>query len=112
MRKRGLKMEEIRFIAAIGAVGGGIHADSLDEAMAQEPHFIAADAGTTDAGPDSLGSGKSAVPREMIKQELALILPAGQRGGSPVLIGSAGTAGGDVHVDWTLDVAREVAKEN
>src|ERR1700738_3130409 len=105
-------MEEIRFIAAIGAVGGGIHAESLDEAMAQEPHFIAADAGTTDAGPYSLGSGKSAFPREMIKQDLALMLRAGKRAGIPVLIGSAGTAGGEVHVDWTLDIAREVAKEN
>jgi hypothetical protein len=112
MRKKGLKMEEIRFIAAIGAVGGGIHADSLDEAMAQEPHFIAADAGTTDAGPYSLGSGKSAFPREMIKQDLALMLRAGKRAGVPVLVGSAGTAGGDAHVDWTLDIAREVAKEN
>jgi hypothetical protein len=105
-------MEEIRFIAAIGAVGGGIHAASLDEAMAEKPHFIAADAGTTDAGPYSLGSGKSAFPREMIKQDLALMLCAGKRAGIPVLIGSAGTAGGDVHVNWTLDIAREVAAEN
>src|ERR1700720_2546400 len=105
-------MEEIRFIAAIGAVGGGIHAESLDEAMAQEPHFVAADAGTTDAGPYSLGSGKSAFPREMIKEDLALMLRAGKRAGIPVLVGSAGTAGGDVHVDWTLGIAREVAEEN
>jgi hypothetical protein len=104
--------EEIRFVSAIGAVGGGIHEESLDEAMAQEPHFIAADAGTTDAGPYSLGSGLSAFPREMIKQDLALMLRAGKRAGVPVLVGSAGTAGGDAHVDWTLDIAREVAKEN
>ena len=104
--------DEIRFVAAIGAVGGGIHAESLDEAMAQKPHFIAADAGTTDAGPYSLGSGLSAFPREMIKQDLALMLRAGKKTGVPVLVGSAGTAGGDVHVDWTLDIVREVAAEN
>jgi hypothetical protein len=104
--------DEIRFIAAIGAIGGGIHADSLDEAMAQKPHFIAADAGTTDAGPYSLGSGQSAFPREMIKNDLALMLRAGKRAGIPVLVGSAGTAGGNVHVDWTLDIARAVAEEN
>lgn len=107
-----IETEEIRFIAAIGAVGGGIHGDSLDEAMTHEPHFIAADAGTTDAGPYSLGSGKSAFPREMIKQDLALMLRAGKRAGIPVLVGSAGTAGGDAHVDWTLDIARDVAREN
>src|ERR1700720_595957 len=105
-------MEEIRFIAAIGAVGGGIHAESLDEAMAEKPHFIAADAGTTDAGPYSLGSGKSAFPREMIKQDLALMLRAGKRAGIPVLVGSAGTAGGDVHVNWALGIDPEVATED
>jgi Acyclic terpene utilisation family protein AtuA len=105
-------VEEIRFVAAIGAVGGGIDASSLDEAMGQEPHFIAADAGTTDAGPCSLGSGQPAFPREMVKHDLELMLLAGKRAGVPVIVGSAGTAGGDAHVDWTLDIAREVASEN
>jgi len=40
------------------------------------------------------------------------MLRAGRQAGIPVLIGSAGTAGGDAHVNWTLDIAREVAKEN
>jgi hypothetical protein len=105
-------LEEIRFVAAIGAVGGGIDASSLNEAMAEEPHFIAADAGTTDAGPYSLGSGQPAFLREMVKHDLELMLLAGKRAGVPVLVGSAGTAGGDTHVDWTLDIASEVASEN
>ena len=104
--------EEIRFVAATGAVGAGVHAESLDEAMGQQPHFIAADAGTTDAGPYSLGSGQAAFPREIVKHDLALMLRAGKRAGVPVLVGSAGTAGADAHVDWTLDVAREVAIES
>ena len=107
-----VQMKEIRFIAATGALGAGVHASSLDEAMAQEPHFIAADAGTTDAGPYSLGSGQPAFPREMVKHDLGLILRAGKRAGIPVLVGSAGTAGGDTQVDWTLDIAREVAAED
>ena len=104
--------EEIRFVAATGAVGAGVHSSSFEEAMAHEPHFIAADAGTTDAGPYSLGSGQTAFPREMVKQDLMIMLRAGKRAGIPVLIGSAGTAGGDDHVNWTLDIAREVASES
>ena len=104
-------MEEIRFISAIGALGAGVHASSLEEAMTHEPHFIAADAGTTDAGPYSLGGGQPAFPREMVKHDLTLMLRAGRRAAIPVLVGSAGTAGGDTHVDWTLDIAREVAAE-
>src|SRR5258708_17490 len=106
MEKKG-QMQEIRFVAAAGAVGGGIDAKSLDEAMAERPHFIAADAGTTDAGPYSLGSGNPAFAREMVKHDLALMLRAGKRAGIPVLIGSAGTAGADAHVDWTLEIASE-----
>src|SRR5260221_14582246 len=105
-------MEEVRCVAATGALGAGVDRDALEQAMAFEPHFIAADAGTTDAGPFSLGGGQPAFAREAVKHDLSLILQAGRHAGIPVLIGSAGTAGGDAHVDWTLDIAREVAKEN
>jgi len=29
-----------------------------------------------------------------------------------LIIGSAGTAGGDVHVDWVLEIAREIIAEH
>ena len=48
----------------------------------------------------------------MVKHDLALILRAGRQAGIPVIVGSAGTAGGDSHVDWTLEIAREVAAEH
>lgn len=104
-------MNEVRFISATGALGGGIPKDALDEAMSLSPHFIACDAGTTDAGPFSLGGGRPAFTREAVKQDLALILPAGSRARIPVIVGSAGTAGGDSHVDWTLAIAKEVCDE-
>jgi hypothetical protein len=107
-----VKKDEIRFVAATGALGLGVHAGGLQEAMTHKPHFIGADAGTTDAGPYSLGGGEPAFPREMVKHDLALILRAGHEAGIPVIVGSAGTAGGDSHVDWTLAIAREVAAEH
>jgi hypothetical protein len=84
----------------------------LDEALTQAPHFIACDAGTTDAGPFSLGTGMPAFPREAVKRDLSLMLRAGQKANIPVMIGSAGTAGGDVHVDWVLEIAREIVAEH
>jgi hypothetical protein len=104
-------MDEIRFVAATGAVGAGVDRASLDAALDQAPHFIAADAGTTDAGPASLGSGLPAFPRAAVKADLATILAAGRKAGIPVIIGSAGTAGADAHVDWTLDIVREITEE-
>jgi hypothetical protein len=103
---------QIRFISPVGSVGGGISGAALDEALAQAPHFIACDAGTTDAGPFSLGMGIPAFPREAVKRDLSLMLRAGRKANIPVIIGSAGTAGGDVHVDWALEIAREIVAEH
>src|ERR1700676_897168 len=106
------KLQQIRFISPIGSVGGGISGADLDEALAQAPHVIACDAGTTDSGPFALGMGMPAFPREAVKRDLSLMLRAGQKANIPVMIGSAGTAGGDVHVDWVLDIAREIVAEH
>ncbi|HEY4027367.1 MAG TPA: acyclic terpene utilization AtuA family protein [Candidatus Dormibacteraeota bacterium] len=104
-------MDEIRFIAASGSLGSGVHEPSLREALTHRPHFIAADAGTTDAGPAALGSGVPAYSRVSVRSDLARVLAAGHAAGVPVIIGSAGTAGADAHVDWTLAILREVCAE-
>jgi hypothetical protein len=105
-------LQQIRFVSPVGSVGGGISGTALEEALAQAPHFIACDAGTTDAGPFSLGMGIPAFPREAVKRDLSLMLRAGRKANIPVIIGSAGTAGGDVHVDWVLEIAREIVAEH
>src|SRR5258705_3983960 len=106
------KLQQIRFISPVGCVGGGISGAALDEALAKSPHFIACDAGTTDAGPFSLRIGTPAFPREAVKRDLSLMLRAGRKANMPMIIGSAGTAGGDVHVDWVMEIAREVIAEH
>ncbi|HEX6555005.1 MAG TPA: acyclic terpene utilization AtuA family protein [Ktedonobacteraceae bacterium] len=103
-------MDEIRYIAGT-LVGAGVDSAALNEALKDDPHFIACDAGTTDAGPFSLGSGQPAFAREAVKRDLATFLDAGRRAGIPVLIGSAGTAGADAQVDWTLDIVNEIVRE-
>jgi hypothetical protein len=106
-------MDEIRFVAASGGLGArAIDPDLLDEALTHQPHFIAADAGTTDAGPFSLGRGDAAYSRAAVRRDLSVMLRAGNKAGIPVLIGSAGTAGGDVHVEEVLDIAREICNSD
>ena len=102
----------IRFIAPVGSVGGGISEPALTEALVEAPHFIACDGGTTDAGPFSLGMGIPAFPPEAVKRDLSLMLRAGRKANIPVIVGSAGTAGADVHVDRVLEIAREIVAEH
>ena len=66
-------VNEIRYIAGT-LVGAGVDTDSLDEALKEQPHFLACDAGTTDAGPFSLGSGQPAFARAAVKRDLAAFL--------------------------------------
>ena len=101
-------MDEIRFVAASGALGAGVHEPSLIESLKFQPHFIASDAGTTDAGPFSLGGGKPAFAREAVKRDFEIIAKAARQAKIPVLIGSVGTAGADAHVDWMMEIAAEV----
>lgn len=105
-------MDEIRFVSASGGLGSGkLLASALDEAMKQQPHFIACDAGTTDSGPFSLGSGRSNYPREGIKRDLEIVMAAAHKADIPVVVGSAGTAGIDAQVDWVVGIANEIAME-
>lgn len=102
-------MNECRFISAHGMLGVGIAEDSLVQGLALEPHFVACDAGTTDAGPFALGMGISAFPRAAIARDMAVLLRHTVPRKVPLLIGSVGTGGADIHVDWFMDIVREVA---
>src|ERR1700738_1722805 len=98
----------MRYVAAAGALGAGVDRDSLFAALEEDPHFIAADAGTTDAGAFALGAGETAFSRGAVKRDLSVMLEAGLRARVPVLVGSAGTAGADVHVDWVIAIVEEI----
>ncbi len=102
-------MEEIRVLAPTGVCGSGFQETSFAQALAQKPHFIGCDAGSTDPGPSHLGGGHAAFPRDAVRRDLRLMLVGARKIGVPLLIGSAGTAGGDVHLEWFCDILKEIA---
>jgi Acyclic terpene utilisation family protein AtuA len=102
---------EIRVLAATGVLGAGFKVESLQRGIALAPTFIACDAGSTDSGPAHLGSGKPKLSREACARDLRLLLKARDTLGVPLIIGSCGTSGRDVGVDWMAELAREIARE-
>jgi len=102
---------EIRAVATTGLLGTGFLEESLSRAMAAQPDFIGCDAGSTDPGPYYLGSGQTQASRAATKRDLRLMLLAGQRASVPVIVGSAGTAGGDPHLAFTRSIVEEIARE-
>lgn len=105
-------MKKVRAIAATGNLSTGFREESLVRAVRQGADFVGCDAGTTDSGPYHLGSGQPRGPREGIKRNLHIMLREALSAGIPVIIGSAGLAGGRPHLQWTVDIVRELAREH
>ena len=105
-------MDELRVLSVCGNLGYGFPKTSLDNGLARDPHIMGADNGSTDAGPYYLGSGDQLTKREQIRRDLGFSLAAARKKNIPYIIGSAGTAGGNPHVDSVLDTMRELAKRD
>lgn len=105
-------MKEVRILTPCGGLGYGFPQCSIDEGMRREPHIIAVDAGSTDPGPHYLGSGDGTLSRDAQKKDLSVLMAARHKAGIPLIVGTAYTAGAKPHVDKTVDIVREIAREN
>jgi len=102
----------ITVLAPTGTLGYGFGAKALERGMSMKPGVIAVDAGSTDPGPHYLGSGEPLVSRISMKKELTQLIEAGRKARIPVIVGSAGGSGSKAHVDWTVAIVREIAREH
>jgi hypothetical protein len=103
--------ERMRILSASGQLGYGIPADAFAEGVRRGPDFIGADMGSVDPGPAFLGSGEIATSLQATRRDLALVLEAARAIDVPLIIGTAGTAGASPHLDTTLNLLREIARE-
>ena len=105
-------MGEIRVLSPTAILGYGFPMESFESGLARRPDVIAVDAGSSDPGPYYLGSGNSFTDRAAVKRDLEAMLVAGRRLNVPVIIGSAGGSGANSHLNWCLEIIRELAKEH
>jgi len=103
--------ERLRVLSASGQLGFGIAGPAFERGLERRPHFIGCDMGSIDPGPFYLGSGQMAAPLAMVRRDLELVLRAARSLQVPLIIGSAGTAGAGPHLQATLDLLREIARE-
>jgi hypothetical protein len=92
-------------------LGAGVRREHVRHGISAGAQAIAADSGSTDSGPSYLARGVSKMNRESIKRDLDILMDEAFRAKIPLLIGSCGTCGTDSGVDWTRDIAMEVARE-
>jgi hypothetical protein len=101
----------IKIIVPVGSLGAGVVEEEVRRGVALGAHAIATDAGSTDSGAAYLALGMSKNNRGSVKRDLAILMKAGAEAGIPVIVGTSGQAGGDKNVDWTRDIAVEIARE-
>ena len=104
-------MKEFRILSPTGIVGYGFPEESFLAGVAQKPDLIACDAGSTDPGPYYLGSGIPFTNATAVKRDMTLMLKAACELNIPLVIGSAGGSGADVHLQREVDILRQIAKE-
>ncbi|GAA0177318.1 acyclic terpene utilization AtuA family protein [Clostridium sediminicola] len=104
-------MGEFRVLSPTAILGYGFPIESFKEGMKRKPHLIAVDAGSTDPGPYYLGSGKSFTDRSAVKRDLTIMIEAALKGNIPVVVGTSGGSGGEPHLQWTVDIVKELASE-
>jgi hypothetical protein len=101
----------VKVISHTGALGAGVQEDHIAYGISRGAHALACDAGSTDSGPSYLARGVSNMPHEAVRKELMIVMKAAHEAKVPLLVGSCGTSGTDAGVDWTCDIAVEVARE-
>ena len=104
-------MKEYRILSPTGIVGYGFPEASFRAGVALKPDLIACDAGSTDPGPYYLGSGTPFTNASAVRRDLTLMLTAACELGIPLVIGSAGGSGADVHMAREAETIRSIAKE-
>ena len=104
-------MKEYRILSPSGIVGYGFPEESFMAGVALKPDLIACDGGSTDPGPYYLGSGIPFTNATAVKRDLTLMLKAACNLKIPLVVGTAGGSGADVHVAREVEIIRQIAKE-
>ncbi len=105
-------MKSCKILSVTAILGYGFPLSSFEAGMKMKPDCIAVDAGSTDPGPYYLGVGVSFTDYLAVKRDLKIMIQAGVENAIPVLIGSAGGSGAKPHLDWTVNIIKEIVAEN
>ena len=101
----------VKVMVPCGSLGSGVRESEIEYGLAKGANVIATDAGSTDSGAAYLALGKSKNNRGAVKRDLGILLRAHAKTGIPIIVGTAGQAGGDLNVDWTRDILLELVRE-
>jgi len=101
----------LRLLGASGQLGYGIPTPAFEAGLARHPDLIGCDMGSIDIGPHYLGSGRLATSPSATRRDLRKVILGARRLDIPLVIGSAGSAGAAPHLEQTLEMVRDIARQ-
>lgn len=101
----------MRIISLTGALGYGFSEEALNRALEKGVDLIGCDGGSSDPGPHYLGSGQVGFTHGSLKRDLDIGISAALKHKVPFVVGSAGLAGGQPHLEFIKDIVLEIAEE-
>ncbi len=104
-------MRQFRMVSTSGILGYGYPEASLNAALERGVDMIGCDGGSSDPGPYYLGSGTSFVSQRSMRRDLRLMLIAAIKHKVPMVIGTAGGAGGEPHLQMVAQMVRDIARQ-
>lgn len=102
----------VRVLVPVGMLGGGFPPETVTRGIELGADIIAVDGGSTDSGPHYLGTGTAKTARGAVARDLRVLVPAAQKAGIPLVVGSCGTAGTDAGVDWVYHIVDEICRDD
>lgn len=105
-------MKRYRMLSTSGILGYGFPQASFEAGLTRAPDMIGVDGGSVDPGPYYLGSGLPLSSPMAMKRDLQLMLRGARSRRIPLVIGTAGGAGGEPHLQLTAQIVREIARED
>ena len=102
----------VRALSLMGQLGYGYNRDSFLRGIGEGVDFIGVDAGSIDSGPYFLGSGNMKANYDATRSDLEFPLIESLKRKVPFIVGSAGYAGGDVHLSRFMEIVEDIAKDN
>lgn len=101
-------------VTPTGCIGNrGIDREAfIDVLDREEPDVVAVDSGSLDCGPWYLGTGHAHSPIANLRHDLDVVLTECVGRGIPFVTGTAGGSGAKAHVDLTVEIVREIARDH
>lgn len=117
MIKNKIKEEEnlrkLSVLVSTGNLGDNIiEKSSFYKGLKHNINYLAADAGTADAGPTFLGADMPHNPIKWEEHDIELLLVEGRRRNIPVIIGSCSTTGTDRCVDLYAEIVKSLSSKH